>query len=89
MNKKIYVANLSSQTSEPEIRTLFSKAGEVTSVRIVRDRQTGKLKGLAYVEMSTQWEARRAISMLNQTEFKGNTLLVKEAIVRRGFDNRE
>ncbi len=89
MNKKIYVANLSFQTSEPEIRTLFSKAGEVTSVRIVRDRQTGKQKGLAFVEMSTLWEARRAISMLNQTEFKGNTLLVKEAIVKRGFDDRE
>jgi cold-inducible RNA-binding protein len=89
MNRKIYIANLSFQTSEPEIKTLFSKAGEVTSVRIVRDRQTGQPKGLAFVEMSTQWEARRAISMLNQTKFKGNTLLVKEAIVRRGFGERE
>ena len=88
MNKKIYVANLSFQTSEPEIRTLFSKAGEVTSVKIAGDRQTGQAKGFAFVEMSTQWEARRAISMFNQTEFKGNTLLVKEAIVRRGFGGR-
>jgi len=88
MNKKIYIANLSIKTSESEIRALFSKAGEVTSVRIVGDRQTGQGKGFAFVEMSTQWEARKAISMFNQAEFKGNTLLVKEAIVRRGFDGR-
>jgi cold-inducible RNA-binding protein len=88
MNKKIYLANLSFQTSESEIKTLFSKAGEVTSVKIARDRQTGQPKGFAFVEMSTQWEARRAISMINQTEFKGNTLLAKEATVRRGFGER-
>jgi RNA recognition motif-containing protein len=88
MNKKMYIANLSFQTSESDIRALFSKAGEVTSVKIVGDRQTGQPKGFAFVEMSTQWEARRAISMLNQTEFKGNTLLVKEAIVKRGFGER-
>ena len=88
MNKKIYLANLSFQTSEPEIRALFSKAGEVTSVKIVGDRQTGQGKGFAFVEMSTQWEARKAISMFNQTEFKKNILLVKEAIVRRGFGGR-
>jgi cold-inducible RNA-binding protein len=88
MNKKIYIANLSSQTSEPEIRALFSKAGEVISVKIVEDRQTGQGKGFAFVEMSTQWEARKAISIFNKAEFKGNTLLVKEAIVRRGFGGR-
>ena len=88
MNKKIYIANISFQTSELEIRALFSKAGDVTSVKIVGDRQTGQPKGFAFVEMSTQWEARRAISMFNHAEFKGNTLLVKEAIVRRGFNGR-
>lgn len=88
MNKKIYIANLSSQTSEPEIRALFSKAGEVISVKIVGDRQTGQGKGFAFVEMSTQWEARKAISIFNKAEFKGNILLVKEAIVRRGFGGR-
>jgi RNA recognition motif-containing protein len=88
MNKKIYIANLSSQTSEPEIRALFSNAGDVTSVMIAKDRQTGQPRGFAFVEMSTQWEARRAISMLNQTEFKGNTLLVKESMVKRNFRER-
>jgi len=56
------------------------------SVKIVGDRQTGQPKGIAFVEMSTQWEARRAISMHHRTDFKGNTLLVKEAIVRRGLE---
>jgi RNA recognition motif-containing protein len=88
MNKKIYIANLSFQISEPDIKALFSKAGDVTSVRIVRDRQTEKGNGFAFVEMSTQWEARRAISMFNKTDLKGNTLMVKEAIVRRGFNGR-
>ncbi len=88
MNKKIYVANLSFQTTEPEIRTLFSKAGEVTSVKIAKDRQTGQPKGFAFVEMSTQWEARRAISMINQAEFNGKKLLAKEATVKRGFGDR-
>ncbi|MEW6186729.1 MAG: RNA-binding protein [Thermodesulfobacteriota bacterium] len=88
MNKKIYVANLPFEASEPEINTLFSKAGDVSSVKIVRDRQNTTGNGFAFVEMSTQWEARRAISMFNKTEFKGSVLLVKEAIVRRGFGGR-
>jgi RNA recognition motif-containing protein len=88
MNKKIYVANLPFDSSEPEITTLFSKAGDVSSVKIVRDRQNNKGKGFAFVEMSTQWEARRAVSMFNKVEFKGSTLMVKEALVRRGFGGR-
>jgi RNA recognition motif-containing protein len=85
MNKKVYVANLPFQASEPELKVLFSKAGDVMSVKIVVDRQTGQPRGIAFVEMSTQWEARRAVSMLNGTDFMGKNLLVKEAIVRRGF----
>jgi RNA recognition motif-containing protein len=88
MNKKVYVANLPFKTSEPELKALFSKAGDVMSVKIVTDRQTGQPRGIAFVEMSTQWEARRAVSMLNRTDFMGNILLVKEAIVRRGFRGR-
>jgi RNA recognition motif-containing protein len=88
MNKKVYVANLPSQTSEPELKVLFSKAGDVMSVKIVADKYTGQPKGIAFVEMSTQWEARRAVSMLNRTDFMGKNLLVKEAIVRRGFRGR-
>ena len=63
--KKIYVANLSFETGEPELKALFSNAGDVMSVNIVKDRQTGQARGFAFVEMSTQWEARRAVSLLN------------------------
>ena len=85
MNKKVYVANLPSQASEPELKVLFSKAGDVMSVKVVPGKYTGQPRGIAFVEMSTQWEARRAVSMLNRTDFMGKNLLVKEAIVRRGF----
>ena len=88
MNKKVYVANLPFKASEPELKALFSKAGDVMSVKIVGDKQTGQPRGIAFVEMSTQWEARRAVSMLNRTDFRGKNLLVKEAIVRRGFRGR-
>jgi len=88
MNKKVYVANLPLQASEPELRVLFSKAGDIMSVKIVADRQTGRPRGIAFVEMSTQWEARRAVSMLNRTDFMGKNLLVKEATEKRGFGGR-
>ena len=88
MNRKVYVANLSSQAGEPELKALFSKAGDVMSVKIVKDRQTGQPRGFAFVEMSTQWEGRRAASMFNRTDFMGKNLLVKEAIEKRGFRER-
>jgi cold-inducible RNA-binding protein len=88
MNKKVYVANLPFQAGEAELKGLFSKAGSVMSVNIVKDRHTGQPRGIAFVEMSTQWEGRRAASMLNRTDFMGKNLLVKEAIVRRGFRGR-
>ena len=88
MNKKVYVANLPFEATEPELNALFSKAGSVMSVRIVKDRQTGQPRGIAFVEMSTQWEARRAASMLNKTDFKGKNLMVKEATEKHGFRGR-
>jgi RNA recognition motif-containing protein len=88
MNKKIYVTNLPSQAGEAELQTHFASAGDVRSVRIFEDRKTGQAKGFALVEMSTQWEARRAISSLNKREFMGKELLVKEARTPRGFRGR-
>jgi RNA recognition motif-containing protein len=85
MNKKVYVANLPLNVTEADIRTLFSKAGDVMSVKIVQDRQTGQPRGIAFVEMSTQWEGRRAVSMLNHQDFMGKTLLVKEPTEKRSF----
>ena len=88
LNKKVYVANLPFQAKEPELKALFSDAGDVMSVNIVEDRQTGQPRGIAFVEMSTQWEARRAVSMLNRRNFMGKELLVKEARVHQGFRGR-
>ncbi len=88
MNKKVYVANLPFQAGEADLKTLFSRAGSVMSVKMVQDRQTGQPRGIAFVEMSTQWEARRAVSMLNRTDFMGKNLLVKEATEKRGFRDR-
>jgi RNA recognition motif-containing protein len=88
MNRKVYVANLPEQATETELRALFSKAGSVISVRMVRDRQTGQPRGIAFVEMSTQWEGRRAVSMLNRQDFMGKNLLVKEAAEKRSFGGR-
>ena len=88
MNRKVYVANLPYQATEPELREFFSKAGSVMSIKIVQDRQSGQPRGIAFVEMSTQWEGRRAVSMFNHQDFMGKTLLVKEAAVKRGFERR-
>jgi cold-inducible RNA-binding protein len=88
MNKKIYVANIPFQTGEIELKALFSKAGSVMSVKMVQDRQTGQPRGIAFVEMSTQWEGRRAASMLNRQDFMGKKLLVKEATEKRGLRGR-
>ncbi len=88
MNRKVYVANLPYQTTESELKTLFSKAGGVMSVKIVQDRQSGQPRGIAFVEMSTQSEGRRAVSMFNRQDFMGKILLVKEAAEKRGFGRR-
>jgi RNA recognition motif-containing protein len=88
MNRKVYVGNLSPQTTEADLKALFSKAGSVMSVKIVKDRQTGQPRGIAFVEMSTQWEGRRAVSMLNRMDFMGKNLLIKEARESRGLRER-
>ncbi len=88
MNRKVYVANLPPNATEADIKALFSKAGGVMSVKVVTDRQSGQPRGIAFVEMSTQWEGRRAVSMFNRQDFMGSNLLVKEASERRGFGRR-
>lgn len=65
MESKLYVGNLPYSTTEDELRTMFAAAGTVASVALIKDRDTGQSKGFAFVEMSTQVEAEKAISMLN------------------------
>ncbi len=69
MDNKLYVGNLSYATTEDDLKILFSKAGTVTSVAVIKDRETGRSKGFAFVEMSNQAEAEKAIN-----EFNGYTL---------------
>ncbi len=65
MATKLYVGNLSYGTTEEDLRTLFGQAGTVTSVELIKDRDTGSSKGFAFVEMSSQVEAEKAITTLN------------------------
>jgi RNA recognition motif-containing protein len=65
MESKLYVGNLSYSTTEDDLRTLFTQAGTVSSVALIKDRDSGQSKGFAFIEMSTQVEAEKAISMFN------------------------
>ena len=75
----IYVGNLSYDTTEEELREDFSAFGEVASVSIITDRETGRSKGFGFVVMSVDSEAREAIEGLNDKEIKGRVLKVNEA----------
>lgn len=79
MNKKLYVGGLSYDTTETSLENLFAQAGQIDSVHIITDRETGRAKGFGFVEMSTQDEASRAISLLNGIAFEGRTITVNEA----------
>ena len=79
MSNKVYAGNLSDSTTEDELREAFAAYGEVASVDIITDRDSGRSKGFGFVEMSTEEEATAAINGLNGTEFGGNTIKVDQA----------
>ncbi len=79
MDVKLYVGNLSYATTEEELRALFSQAGTVASVALIKDRDTGQSKGFAFVEMATQAEAQKAISQFNARELRDRALTVNLA----------
>lgn len=79
MEAKIYVGNLSYETTEQDLRDLFMKAGTVTSVALIKDRDSGQSKGFAFVEMSTQAELQKAIGMFNGYTLNGRPLTVNPA----------
>ncbi len=86
MSKKLYVGNLSFQTTEEELNSLFGQFGAVESATIINDRDTGRSKGFGFVVMEDA-DAEKAITQLNRSEFNGRNLTVNEArpMVKREF----
>jgi RNA recognition motif-containing protein len=79
MGSKLYVGNLSFSTTEDELRALFAQAGTVDSVALIKDRETGRSKGFAFVEMNTAAEAQKAISTFNNYALGERNIRVSEA----------
>ena len=86
MSKKLFVGNLSFQTTESDVRSAFEQYGTVESVAIITDRDTGRSKGFGFVEMSEE-DANKAIAGLSGSQLNGRSLTVNEAkpMVKRDF----
>lgn len=79
MGRKLYVGNLPYEIGETELHDLFAQAGSVESVNVMRDQATGRARGFAFVEMSTDEDAQHAITTLSGTQLGGRSLTVNEA----------
>ncbi|HEY3027957.1 MAG TPA: RNA-binding protein [Pyrinomonadaceae bacterium] len=88
MATKLYVGNLSFQTSSEELQQLFAEAGTVESAAVVEDRDTGRSRGFGFVEMATKEEAEAAIEQFNGKELNGRNLTVNEARPREDRGGR-
>jgi len=82
MSTRLFVGNLPFETSELDLRDLFGQSGQIVEVKVVTDRETGRSRGFAFVEMSNADEAGKAIADLNGRDFGGRTLKVNEAEAR-------
>ena len=82
----IYVGNLSQQVAEDDLREAFESFGQVTAIKIIKDKYTSESKGFGFVEMPAKQEAESAMEDLNGTDLKGKTITVNEA--RPRSDNR-
>jgi cold-inducible RNA-binding protein len=79
MNRKLYVGNLPYETTESDLQSHFAQAGAVESVTLMRDRETGRARGFAFVQMTNDSDALAAITQLNDQPFGGRRLMVNEA----------
>jgi cold-inducible RNA-binding protein len=79
MARKLYVGNLPYEVGESDLQTLFAEVGTVETVNVMRDMATGRARGFAFVEMSTDDEAQKAITQFNQYAMGGRNLTVNEA----------
>lgn len=94
MNKKLYVGNLLYEITQEDLRELFSKAGKVVDAVVISDKYTGRSKGFGFVEMETEEEAKEAVKMFNEKDYKGRNLTVNPARPKRegndgGFQRRD
>lgn len=89
MEAKLYVGNLSKSTTQEELNVLFAQAGEVTAAEVIKDRKSGESKGFAFITMSVQSEADKAVSMFNAYSLSDHALKVSLAKPReqRGITN--
>ena len=87
MDLKLYVGNLDYSTKENDLRELFAQAGTVTSVTLIKDRQTGRSKGFAFIEMASQVDAEKAITMFNGYQMGSRELKVNIARPREDKRN--
>jgi RNA recognition motif-containing protein len=91
MGKKIYVGNISFKATEQDVKEFFSKMGDVESVKLITDPNTGQCRGFGFVEMASEEDAKKAIESLNGTAFMERTLSIAEARPQRKekrFDDR-
>ncbi len=87
MSTKLYVGNLSFDTTTQDLETMFGESGTVQSANIIEDRETGRSRGFGFVEMSSKEEAKAAISALDGKEVEGRNLKVNEAKPREDRGN--
>jgi cold-inducible RNA-binding protein len=79
MGRRLYVGNLPYKATDEELTELFSRAGAVDNVRVMRDQATGRARGFAFVEMATDEDAQKAIAEFHQYQMDGRALVVNEA----------
>ena len=79
MDVRLYVGNLAKTTTQDELNTMFTQAGPVTSVEVIKDRETGESKGFAFITMTNQADADKAIGMFNAHSLAGKELKVNVA----------
>lgn len=88
MTNKLFVAGLSYSLTDADLEKHFSTVGKVLSAKIIMDRNSGQSRGFGFVEMSTEDEAKKAITELNNTMLDGRTILVKESKPQLDLNNR-
>ncbi len=89
MGRRLYVGNLPYKATDQDLTALFSRAGNVANVQVMRDMATGRARGFAFVEMATDEDAQKAIAELHQYPMEGRALVVNEARPRVQGGGRE